>query len=417
VTFTVDMNYLPSISPDGVFLAGTFNDWANEPMIDPEGDGTYTLVKTISPGTYQYKFKNGHGGWEGIVVDHPGLPGDCTIGANYNRLLEVGNNSINIEVCFNYCVDCEEVNGLYGDDEYFDTPIENSFIPSMEPGDNYFTLADIDGDGDLDMFYINRSYASPCLYALAFRYYKNIGDAECPHFIYKPDETFGLPTDIVDLVFVDLDADGDLDAISSQVCWGSQHFYYENSGTASNPDFPSTPTQALDIPTDVFFASFTFGDVDGDGDYDALINGLQSASFKYVENIGTPSQFEFASVVVDPFELSIPMNDESIASEFVDWDCDGDLDILHSHATGGSWTFYLHENDGTPTAPSFLPVKKASNPPMEEIMASGDMDGDGDQDFFFRDFYAKNISENGCVTFPTASFTTSGGEHVCQLHQ
>ncbi|MBD3349166.1 MAG: hypothetical protein GF400_08230, partial [Candidatus Eisenbacteria bacterium] len=43
---------------DSVHLAGGFNDWSTSatPMSDEDGDGTWTVVADIAPGTYEYKF-------------------------------------------------------------------------------------------------------------------------------------------------------------------------------------------------------------------------------------------------------------------------------------------------------------------------------------------------------------------------
>lgn len=41
-----------------VFVVGDFNNWTvrADPMIDKNGDGQWTLLYTLSPGVYQYKF-------------------------------------------------------------------------------------------------------------------------------------------------------------------------------------------------------------------------------------------------------------------------------------------------------------------------------------------------------------------------
>jgi len=70
VTFSVDMSCIDPIDPDGVFLAGTFTDWGNgELPMAPLGGGIYALDVLFEEGDayhHEYKFKNGHGGWESI---------------------------------------------------------------------------------------------------------------------------------------------------------------------------------------------------------------------------------------------------------------------------------------------------------------------------------------------------------------
>ncbi len=48
-------SYRATNTPYAVSLAGVFNGWTQEPMADPDNDGTYTLAKTLAPGLYAYK--------------------------------------------------------------------------------------------------------------------------------------------------------------------------------------------------------------------------------------------------------------------------------------------------------------------------------------------------------------------------
>ncbi len=48
-------------SAKSVLLSGSFNDWGNtagnaDPMLDPDGDGTWSTEKKLAAGVYQYKF-------------------------------------------------------------------------------------------------------------------------------------------------------------------------------------------------------------------------------------------------------------------------------------------------------------------------------------------------------------------------
>ena len=47
--------YKPGYVPASVAVAGVFNAWTEEPMADPDNDGTWTLSKTLAPGLYAYK--------------------------------------------------------------------------------------------------------------------------------------------------------------------------------------------------------------------------------------------------------------------------------------------------------------------------------------------------------------------------
>ncbi len=86
VTFQVDMNASCADTSPGVNLMGTVADWGNGvPMSDDDGDGIWTITLNLSAGNYEYKFRIGSGGWEGIgnrqltvVADTPQeLPAVC----------------------------------------------------------------------------------------------------------------------------------------------------------------------------------------------------------------------------------------------------------------------------------------------------------------------------------------------------
>lgn len=86
VTFNVDMN-METVT-DGVWIIGnTINGWAGmtTEMLDPEGDGSYTVTVQLAEGAHEYKFMNGD-------VQEELTSGDpCTItdpsGQFTNRLL------------------------------------------------------------------------------------------------------------------------------------------------------------------------------------------------------------------------------------------------------------------------------------------------------------------------------------------
>jgi hypothetical protein len=87
-------------------------------------------------------------------------------------------------------------------------------------------------------------------------------------------------------------------------------------------------------------------DIDGDGDLD-LINGCFASSFYYFENKGTADESKLSST---PVLLPIKSPDYHAAPHLVDWDNDGDLDLLTGGGGGG---VYLSFNEGTRTEPKW----------------------------------------------------------------
>jgi|GEM_PF-1368270 len=107
VTFSVDMNEYTGTF-DNVYVSGSFNGWSGDAnmMLDPEVDGVYELTLPIAEGTYAYKFtldnwaqQEGFNGSEPCVADNNG---------NFDRLLEVSDNTVMPLVCWNSCYACGE---------------------------------------------------------------------------------------------------------------------------------------------------------------------------------------------------------------------------------------------------------------------------------------------------------------------
>ncbi|NRA48809.1 MAG: T9SS type A sorting domain-containing protein, partial [Phaeodactylibacter sp.] len=111
VQMAVDVSLLVEageLSPDGVFLAGSFSDFQNIEMSDLDGDNIYTVTVQIPENsTATYKFKNGPDGWESIDTS---IGDNCTTGDFSDRFVEVGTMNIPLDpVCFAYCVTCNIV--------------------------------------------------------------------------------------------------------------------------------------------------------------------------------------------------------------------------------------------------------------------------------------------------------------------
>ena len=100
ITFQVDMS-LETIDFEngGVSLAGSFNGFGKEPMVD-QGDGLYSVTLSLEQGTViQYKFRNGDG------FESPS--GACAAGDFGNRLLEIPTADFTLApVCYSSCEAC-----------------------------------------------------------------------------------------------------------------------------------------------------------------------------------------------------------------------------------------------------------------------------------------------------------------------
>lgn len=243
------------------------------------------------------------------------------------------------------------------------------------------TLADLDGDGDLDAF-IGEKYGT-------IQYFENTGTPNSPAFVAASANPFGL-IDVGDFSapsFADLDGDGDLDAFVG-VRYGST-WYFENTGSVGSPAFSGAVGDPFGLTDVVSFSKPAFSDLDGDGDLDAFI-GEGSGSTQYFENTGTKSNPAFAPAIADPFGL-IDMGLRS-SPAFADLDGDGDLDAFIGEKYGSVQYF---ENTGTATVPVFTSAVTdpfgLADVGFYSTPAFADVDGDGDLDAFIGEVYGKTF--------------------------
>lgn len=106
ITFELNTATIESIDPSGVFLAGggNFGVPGDNPMIDPDEDGIYTISKTVAKGmTSNFTFTNGACGDWSCKENLEGLP--CADAVNYNdRKFNNVTQDTTIKACFGNCV-------------------------------------------------------------------------------------------------------------------------------------------------------------------------------------------------------------------------------------------------------------------------------------------------------------------------
>ncbi|RWB92768.1 MAG: hypothetical protein EOQ57_35760, partial [Mesorhizobium sp.] len=226
-------------------------------------------------------------------------------------------------------------------------------------------FADLDGDGDLDAI-VGAQYGG-------LRYFLNTGTTTAP--VYAQQFGADNPVDGVNPsspgwltpVFADLNGDGRSDLVLGE---NDGHiFYFQNMGTAAAPAFvqqagAANPFDGVDVGG---LSAPTFGDLDGDGDLDAVI-GAEGGGLHYFQNTGSVLAPIFIEQVgaANPFNgIQVGTGDSpgSIARttpSLVDIDGDGDLDVVVGTAASGTLQFLL--NNGSTFTPEFSQQTSASNP-------------------------------------------------------
>jgi hypothetical protein len=103
VTFRVDMKW-QTVSPDGVHIAGNFQDWdPSKTIMTDQGNNFYDFTINLTPGdNIEYKFINGNT-WAQVEI----VPSACGPEPDYNRQFVVPDvETIVPAVCFNSCSSC-----------------------------------------------------------------------------------------------------------------------------------------------------------------------------------------------------------------------------------------------------------------------------------------------------------------------
>ncbi|MFO7526268.1 MAG: FG-GAP-like repeat-containing protein [Ignavibacteriaceae bacterium] len=246
-------------------------------------------------------------------------------------------------------------------------------------GYNMPRLIDIDGDGDLDLF-VSVLYDPSVSQSLMF--FRNVGSLQQSDHVHITDD-YLYTLDVGNNshpVFVDIDSDGDLDLFigSFNNPLGSLH-YFNNQGSSTSPLFNHIDSVFAGIQYDLSVVP-AFGDLDGDSDYDLLVGKLDGR-ISYYKNEGTRFSpvFSYIGDLTDINQNII--NVGNFASPFLfDIDNDGDLDLIVGSFNG---RFQLYLNKGNSANYSFelnenyfsgLDVGDNSTPVLFDFTGDGRME-------------------------------------------
>lgn len=202
-------------------------------------------------------------------------------------------------------------------------------------------LVDIDGDGDLDGFV---GTGAGFIY-----FYRNTGTASVAvetliQGIGNPANSIVVGFDVAPS-FCDIDGDGDYDLFVGELDGNIN--YFENTGTRFSATFVqrtgiSNPFNGVDVGGN---SMPTFVDLDRDGDQDAIV-GEADGTINFFENMGTSFVPNFVQRIgsANPFSF-IDVGNNS-APAFADIDGDHDDDLIIGEYWGGALYFQNNSTHG-----------------------------------------------------------------------
>ena len=231
-----------------------------------------------------------------------------------------------------------------------------------------------------------------------------------------PIDTSAPGTSTTDVDLVDVDGDGDLDIFKAEgtdSLAGRPNRLLINDGTGHFAD-----ETAVRLPAAVANSTKAdFGDVDGDGDLDAIIANVGPEQLLLNDGHGV---FADASAQLPP---PVPIFDNiSADARFADVDGDGDLDILVSNENpfpgglGAQNRLWINNGSATFSDETLLRLPAAID--QTAAMLPGDVDQDGDLDVVVLNRGQETVlvndgsgvfSDQTTGRFPVTSDTTRGG--------
>ncbi len=263
------------------------------------------------------------------------------------------------------------------------------------------TFVDVDIDGDKDMF------VGDLFGRVAFL--RNTGTASNPAFNLV-DSSFIGTTPFVALTpcFADIDGDGDVDMFVGH--FDGNVMFYRNTGTPSSPVFQRQLSQfdSLNVGSQSY-AVPAFFDIDGDADLDLFV-GKQDGRIAFFRNVGTVQLPRFSLVTTSFQNINRVENakpqfadvDNDGDQDLVVGASDGKLNLYRNDGPVGNPVFTFV----TSTFGSIDEIR-TSCPALVDIDADSDMDlfvgGTRGGIDFYRNTLFTSVKEIGQTTLPTSS--------------
>lgn len=264
------------------------------------------------------------------------------------------------------------------------------------------TFADIDKDGDYDLFTGSKYNYSFTGY---IGYYRNDGGS-FTKITGTANPFHGLDIGLfASPAILDVDGDGDLDLVVGNVLSDYLSYFKNDNGTYTEERGTFNPFEGIRVSS--YYASPTFADVDKDGDEDIVV-GDADGKLTYFQNVG--GGFIPVADSASPFD-SINVGSRA-KPVFVNITGSADPDLVIG--TGNGAIQYYEDDSGT------YVQKTGTDNPFNGINVGYDaapvfmdIDGDHDPDLFVGDKYGKiSYYQNNAGTFVQQTGTNNPFDSV-----
>ncbi len=286
--------------------------------------------------------------------------------------------------------------------------------PGMIPGTPRWTegveCADVDQDGDLDIFFADGEGFSSAgtkrqnvlvVNKLIENGSLSFADESVARLGAHVSNAKGVTTG-------DIDGDGWVDVLFSNAFNTDPAFLYVNQG-AANPGFFTFDGVARGFTTNIAAGGAMFSDVDDDGDLDVVINNNYLGSGSGVPRLYLNDGSGVFTLTAGAFSAA-PAKSAHMDVQMIDIDADWKVDFFGANrATNGAAAHFLMTNDGQGTFADQSSLLPATSGNVYEADVS-DLDGDTDIDQFFVSIsgFAEGMLRNDLIPVGTLAFTKGG---------
>ena len=304
---------------------------------------------------------------------HAGLPQSGQFGVGHARGDIDGDGDLDLVVAGDFAILRVLIND--GSGRFVDDTAARLTTPPIRDC-HAIDLADIDGDGDLDVLAANEDSLPNMVFA-------NNGAG-----VFTDVSSVALPANSFDTknqVVADLDGDGDVDWLAIDL--GGCH-YYANNGAGVFVD--ATATRLVGVSTQLGNEWATMpdaADLDGDGDLDVLA-------------IGPGGLLRNQGGVFSPFPVQLPAT-ATAPHWLADVDGDGDVDLFAASGT----RLFLNQGNAT-----FVAVPSFPATPVNRF-ACFDADRDGDVDVLLATGLLRNDG-SGSFAFVAGNHPSPNGGYL-----